>query len=154
MSNDLLDHAATTSVHPEVLKTMYEYEQDNLGNPSSTHAFGRKAKLFLSQSRRFLAESIQEAETYIIFTSGVTETNNLLIIGTAFENEHNVNNIITTLQEDLDILSIMDFLQKKGFQVTYLPVNKEGQINPYDLKRSLTDNTTLVSIMMANNETG
>lgn len=149
-----LDHAATTSVHPEVLKTMYEYEQDNLGNPSSTHAFGRKAKLFLNQSRRFLAESIQAAETDIIFTSGGTEANNLAIIGTALENEHNGNHIITTLQEHHAILGVMDFLQKKGFQVTYLPVNKEGQINPYDLERSLTDNTTLVSIMMANNETG
>lgn len=149
-----LDHAATTSVHPEVLKMMYDYEKDHLGNPSSTHAFGRKAKLFLNESRRSLANSIHAAEKEIIFTSGGTEANNLAIIGTALENEHNGNHIITTLQEHHAILGVMDFLQKKGFQVTYLPVNKDGQINVYDLERSLTNNTTLVSIMMANNETG
>lgn len=149
-----LDHAATTPVHPEVLKVMYDYEKENLGNPSSTHGFGREAKLILNKSRRYIANSIQAAEQEIIFTSGGTEANNLAIIGTALENEHNGNHIITTLQEHHAILGVMEYLQKKGFQVTYLPVNKNGQINVYDLERSLTDNTTLVSIMMANNETG
>src|SRR5699024_11591201 len=99
-------------------------------------------KLFLNQSRRFLAESIQAAETDIIFTSGGTEANNLAIIGTALDNEHNGNHIITTLQEHHAILGVMDFLQKKGFQVTYLPVNKEGTIKQYEYVLSLKNNTT------------
>lgn len=149
-----LDHAATTPMHPEVLQVMYNYEKDNLGNPSSTHTYGRKAKSILNEARRYLANSIYAKEEEIIFTSGGTEANNLAIIGTALENEHKGNHIITTLQEHHAILGVMEYLQKKGFQVTYLPVNKEGQINVYDLERALTDNTTLVSIMMANNETG
>lgn len=149
-----LDHAATTPVHEEVLQTMYEFEKQHFGNPSSIHQFGRTSKYYLSKARRYLAETIHAEDNEIIFTSGGTEANNLAVIGTALENEYNGNHIITSTQEHHAVINIMDFLQKKGFHVTYLPVNRDGQISVDDLKRSLTDNTILVSIMMANNETG
>lgn len=149
-----LDHAATTPVHDEVLKAMYGFEKDYFGNPSSTHGLGRTSRYHLDQARRYLAESIHAEENEIIFTSGGTEANNLAVIGAALENEYNGNHIITSAQEHHAIISIMEFLQKKGFHVTYLPVNRDGQINVDDVRRSLTDNTILVSIMMANNETG
>lgn len=149
-----LDHAATTPVHKEVLQAMYDFEKQHFGNPSSTHGLGRTSKYHLNQARRFLADSIHAEEEEIIFTSGGTEANNLAVIGAALENEYNGNHIITSAQEHHAIISIMQFLQKKGFHVTYLPVDQDGQISVADLKRSLTDNTVLVSIMMANNETG
>jgi len=149
-----LDHAATTPVHEDVLKTMYNFENEYFGNPSSTHALGRESKKYLNEARRYLADSIHANENEIIFTSGGTEANNLAVIGAALENEYNGNHIITTQQEHHAIISIMEYLQKRGFHVTYLPVNREGQISVYDLERSLTDHTILVSIMMANNETG
>jgi len=149
-----LDHAATTPVHEDVLKAMYQFEKEHFGNPSSTHGLGRKSKYFLNEARRYLANSIHAKENEIIFTSGGTEANNLAVIGAALENEHSGNHIITSQQEHHAIISIMEYLQKKGFHVTYLPVNKDGQINVYDLERSLTSNTILVSVMMANNETG
>ena len=149
-----LDHAATTPVHPDVLGRMYEVEKEVFGNPSSIHAFGRKAKYYLDESRRFLADSINAIDKEIIFTSGGTEANNLAVIGTALENEYNGNHIITTAQEHHAIIHIMQYLQKLGFHVTYLPVNERGQISVTDVERSLTDQTILVSVMTANNETG
>src|SRR5690625_2331094 len=149
-----LDHAATTPVHEDVLHKMYRFEKEHFGNPSSTHAFGRESKKQLNEARRFLANSIHAKESEIIFTSGGTEANNLAVIGAAIENENNGNHIITTQQEHHAIISIMQYLQKRGFHVTYLPVNRDGQIEVYDLERSLTDHTILVSIMMSNNETG
>lgn len=149
-----LDHAATTPIHEEVLAKMHELEREVFGNPSSIHGYGRKAKYHLEEARRFLAESIHASEREIIFTSGGTEANNLAIIGTALENEYNGNHIITSAQEHHAIIHTMEFLQKKGFHVTYLPVNRSGQVNVADLERVLTDQTILVSIMTANNETG
>lgn len=149
-----LDHAATTPVHEEVLEAMYQLEKDVFGNPSSIHSFGRKAKAYLSEARKFLAESISAEEREIYFTSGGTEANNLAVIGTAFANEHKGNHIITTAQEHHAIIHIMQFLQKHGFHVTYLPVNESGRIEVSDVKRALSDQTILVSVMTANNETG
>jgi len=149
-----LDHAATTPVHEKVLKRMYELEKEVYGNPSSLHAFGRKAKFYLDESRRFLASTIHANEREIFFTSGGTEANNLAVIGTAIENEYKGNHIITSAQEHHAILHIMQYLQKLGFHVTYLPVNEKGRINVADVERALTDQTILVSVMTANNETG
>ncbi len=149
-----LDHAATTPVHPEVLEQMYQLEKDLYGNPSSIHAAGRESKFYLDDARSYLASTINANEQEIFFTSGGTEANNLAIIGTVMANEHKGNHIITSAQEHHAILHIMEFLQSKGFHVTYLPVNEDGQINPNDLTRTLTNQTILVSIMTANNETG
>lgn len=149
-----LDHAATAPVLKDVLEKMYQVEREQFGNPSSIHGFGRQAKAYLNEARKFLAKSIQAKENELIFTSGGTEANNLAIIGAAIENEYMGNHIITSSQEHHAILHIMEYLQKRGFHVTYLPVNRDGQVNPEDVKRTLTDNTILVSVMYANNETG
>lgn len=149
-----LDHAATTPLHEDVLDKMYQLEKEIIGNPSSIHSFGRKAKAYLNKSRKFLAQSINADEEEIIFTSGGTEANNLAIVGTALENEYNGNHIITSAQEHHAILDIMKYLQKLGFHVTYLPVNKDGIVQAQDVERALTNQTILVSVMSANNETG
>lgn len=149
-----LDHAATTPVHQEVLDEMYPLFTENFGNPSSLHQYGRKARHLMDSARSYLATTINAFEHEIIMTSGGTESNNLAVSGTAIANEHKGNHIITTSQEHHAILHIMEFLISRGFHVTYLPVDESGLIDIEDLKRSLTNQTILVSIMTANNETG
>lgn len=149
-----LDHAATTPVHEQVLEKMYEVEKEFFGNPSSVHGFGRSSKHKLDEARRYFAESINANEREIIFTSGGTEANNLAVIGAAIENEYNGNHIITSAQEHHAIMNIMKYLQRRGFHVTYLPVNRDGQVDVADLEKVISDQTILVSVMMANNETG
>ena len=154
MESIYLDHAATTPVHEKVLEEMYRLEKEIFGNPSSIHSFGRKARSYLNEARKFLAESISAEEREIYFTSGGTEANNLAVMGAAFANEHKGNHIITTAQEHHAIIHIMQFLQKHGFHVTYLPVNESGRVDVSSIRRALTDQTILVSVMTANNETG
>jgi len=149
-----LDHAATTPVHEVALKKMYEVEREYFGNPSSVHGFGRNSKHILDEARRYFAQSIKADEREIIFTSGGTEANNLAVIGAAIENEYNGNHIITSAQEHHAIMNIMKYLQRRGFHVTFLPVNRSGQVDVADLEKVLTDQTILVSVMTANNETG
>lgn len=149
-----LDHAATTPVHKDVLEKMHHIEQEIFGNPSSIHGLGRKARAEVDQARAVLARSIGATNNEITFTSGGTEANNLAILGVAFANEHKGNHIITTMQEHQAVLKTMEFLQSKGFHITYLPVTESGKINVADLKHALSDNTILVSIMTVNNETG
>lgn len=154
MESIYLDHAATTPVHEKVLEEMYRLEKEIFGNPSSIHSFGRKARSYLNEARKFLAESISAEEREIYFTSGGTEANNLAVMGAAFANEQKGNHIITTAQEHHAIIHIMQFLQKHGFHVTYLPVNESGRVDVSSIRRALTDQTILVSVMTANNETG
>ena len=149
-----LDHAATTPVHKEVLDEMYPLFRESFGNPSSVHKYGRQARELIDSARAYLATTIQAKAHEIILTSGGTESNNLAVSGTALANEHKGNHIITTAQEHHAILHIMEFLISRGFHVTYLPVNQDGLINLGDLEKSLTDQTILVSVMTANNETG
>lgn len=149
-----LDHAATTPVHDDVLHKMYEVEKEVFGNPSSIHAFGREAKRYLDDARRYIASSIGAREHELIFTSGGTEANNLAIIGTALANEHRGNHIITSAQEHHAVLNTMRYLQKLGFHITYVPVDERGKVRVDDIARSLMEQTILVSIMAANNETG
>ncbi len=149
-----LDHAATTPVHQEVLDEMYPLFIEDFGNPSSLHEYGRSARQLMDSARSYLAGTINAKEHEVVMTSGGTESNNLAVSGTALENEYKGNHIITTSQEHHAILHIMEFLISRGFHVTFLPVNESGLINIDDLKRSLTNQTILVSIMTANNETG
>ena len=149
-----LDHAATTPLAKEVLEAMIPVYENVFGNPSSVHSFGRKARQMLDQSRRVIAESIGANEKEIIFTSGGTEADNLAIIGTALANQDKGNHIITTAQEHHAVLHSAEYLEKMGFDVTYLPVHEDGKIHTSDLKSALTDDTILVSIMYVNNETG
>lgn len=149
-----LDHASTTPIDKRVIEAMMNVNDIVFGNPSSIHQYGRKARKYIDESRRFIANQLQVKESELIFTSGGTEANNLAIIGTAKANKDKGNHIITTKQEHHAVLRTVEQLEEEGFQVTYLPVNSKGKININDLKSSLTDNTILVSVMAVNNETG
>lgn len=149
-----LDHAATTPMAEEVVEAMIPVYSEVFGNPSSVHSFGRKARQLMDNARRTIAESIHANEKNIIFTSGATEANNLALIGTAKANCHKGRHIITTKQEHHAVLHATEYLEKEGFDVTYLPVYSDGKISVNDLKDALSDDTILVSIMYVNNETG
>ncbi len=149
-----LDHAATTPVNETVLEEMHDLAKKVIGNPSSIHAYGREARAYLNKARSYLANTIGAKDSEILFTSGGTEANNLAVIGTALENEHKGNHIITTAQEHHAILHVMEYLQSLGFHVTYLRVDEEGRVDVRELARVLTDQTILVTVMTANNETG
>ncbi|WP_085991818.1 cysteine desulfurase family protein [Oceanobacillus senegalensis] len=149
-----LDHAATTPIEKEVLEAMYPIYEQTFGNPSSVHSFGRKARRVLDEARRVMAKSINANEKEITFTSGGTEADNLALIGTALANKERGKHIITTVMEHHATLHTAEYLEKQGFDVTYLPVYEDGMIRVDDLKQALRDDTILVSIMYVNNETG
>ncbi|SHF66637.1 cysteine desulfurase family protein [Ornithinibacillus halophilus] len=154
MDHIYMDHAATTPMDKRVIETMVPIYEEVFGNPSSVHSFGRKARRYLDEARRTLARSIHADEKEIIFTSGGTEADNLALVGTVQANRHRGNHIITTEQEHHAVLHTVEYLEKEGFEVTYLPVGENGQIRVEDVKNALTDQTILVSIMFVNNETG
>lgn len=154
MEQIYLDHAATTPIHQDVLDTMYKVEKEVFGNPSSVHSFGRKARHLLDEARLVMARSIQAKEREIVFTSGGTEADNLALIGAALGNRDKGNHIITTVQEHHAVLHTTEKLEAEGFSVTYLPVDQDGLVSTEDVRRALTDETILVSIMFVNNETG
>lgn len=149
-----LDHAATTPMDQEVINTMIPIYQETFGNPSSVHSFGRSARRLLDETRRVMANSIHANEKEIIFTSGGTEADNLALIGVAFANQEKGKHIITTNQEHHATLHAAEYLEKTGFDVTYLPVYEDGKIRIEDVKNALREDTILVSIMYVNNETG
>jgi cysteine desulfurase len=149
-----LDHNATTPVHPEVFEAMLPYYKDKFGNASSIHSFGREAKVALEESREKVAKFINTSPQEIYFTSGGTESDNLAIKGTAFANRKKGKHIITSKIEHHAVLESCKFLEKEGFEITYLPVDKYGFVDPDDLKKALRKDTILVSIMHVNNEVG
>ncbi len=154
MKEIYLDHAATTPMAEEVTKKMTVVFNEIYGNPSSVHSHGRKARKLLDEARNTIASSINANEKEIFFTSGGTEADNMAVIGTALANREKGNHIITSAQEHHAVLHATEQLERLGFEVTYLPVNQNGRIAPEDLKKALRDDTILVSIMFANNETG
>ncbi|MBT2215112.1 aminotransferase class V-fold PLP-dependent enzyme [Virgibacillus dakarensis] len=154
MEHIYLDHAATTPVAKSVMEAMYPIYEEVFGNPSSVHSFGRKARHYLDEARHVLAKSIGANEKEIVLTSGGTEADNLAIIGTAMANQDKGNHIITTAQEHHATLHTAEYLEGKGFRVTYLPVYQDGKIAINDFKNALTDDTILVTMMTVNNETG
>ncbi|EGO62003.1 cysteine desulfurase NifS [Acetonema longum] len=154
MKRIYFDHSATTPVHPEVAAVLVNYMTDLFGNPSSVHSFGREARKAMDQARRQVAALIGAESEEIFFTSGGTEADNLAIKGVALANKKKGNHIITTLIEHHAILHTCEYLEKNGFQVTYLPVDEYGMISLEALERSITDQTILISIMYANNEVG
>ncbi len=149
-----LDHAATTPVHPEVTKAMLPVLQEVFGNPSSVHHFGRKARQIIDEARRIIAGSIHANEKEIVFTSGGTEADNLAVVGTAMANRDRGMHVITTQIEHHATLHAAEYLEKQGFEITYLPVGSEGKVSVEELESALRDDTVLVSIMAVNNETG
>jgi len=148
-----LDNGATTQVDEQVVKAMLPYFTEEYGNASSTHTLGIKAKEALEKSRKIIAASIGAKPDEIIFTSGGTESNNLAIKGIAFANEKG-NHIITTKIEHKCILNSCKWLEKYGFNTTYLDVDKEGFVNPEELEKAITNKTILVSIIHGQNEIG
>ena len=154
MKKYYVDHAATTPVHPEVVKEMLDVLTENFGNPSSIHSYGRDARKVIDEARQVLANSIQAEFHEVVFTSGGTEADNLALIGTALANKDRGTHIITTQIEHHAVLNTCQFLEKNGFDVTYLPVDENGRVSLEDVKQALRDKTILVSIMYANNEVG
>ncbi|MGG4265701.1 cysteine desulfurase family protein [Peribacillus simplex] len=154
MDRIYLDHAATSPMHPNVIDRMMKVMSHDFGNPSSIHAFGREARHVLDEARSSIAKSIGAGRNEIIFTSGGTEADNTAIIGVANAYEEKGKHIITTEIEHHAVLHTCQFLEKSGFEITYLPVNEAGLISVADLKAALREDTILVSVMFGNNEVG
>jgi cysteine desulfurase len=146
-----LDNAASTAVHPEVVKAMLPYFDVQYGNPSSIHQFGRKAKNAIQKARKQVAALIGAEPDEILFTSGGTESNNTILYGIT---SGRTNHIITSTIEHEAILEPCKHLEKNGVKVTYLPVDKYGMVKDIHIARSIIDRNSLVSIMFANNEVG
>ncbi|WP_418792281.1 cysteine desulfurase NifS [Phosphitispora sp. TUW77] len=154
MNKIYLDHSATTRTDEDVASAMLEYMTDNFGNPSSIHSFGRSARKPVEEAREKIAQAIGAEPNEIIFTSGGTEADNLAVRGVAYANKKRGNHIITSSIEHHAVLDSCKALEREGFQVTYLPVDEYGMVNPDDVRNALTDQTILVSVMHANNEVG
>ncbi|MCX6764739.1 MAG: cysteine desulfurase family protein [Candidatus Nealsonbacteria bacterium] len=151
-----LDYAATTPIDPKVLKEMMPYLKKDFGNPSSIHSFGLKGQEAIDNARAEVAKFLNCLESEIIFTGSATEANNLAIFGTvkALKSKVETPHIITTKIEHPAVLEPFRFLEKRGVEVTYLPVSKEGIVNFFEIEKSIKKNTILVSIIYANNEIG
>ena len=149
-----LDNSATTMVRPEVAKLMYEIMTKDYGNPSSMHIKGVQAERYLREAKEIFAGILKVSEKEIFFTSGGTEGDNMAIIGAALAGKRRGKHIITTVIEHPAVLESCAFLEKNGFEVTYLPVNAAGQVEPDTLKAALRNDTILVSVMYVNNEIG
>ena len=155
MSNPIyLDYNATTPVDPEVAAVMLPYLQEHFGNPSSSHPYGRRTKAALETARGQVAALLQCWPEEIVFTSGGSESNNYAIKGAAFANRARGNHIITSAVEHPAVTEVCRYLAGQGFTVTYLPVDADGRVSPEMLVAAIRPETTLVSIMHANNEVG
>jgi len=154
MKRIYLDHAATTPTHPEVVKAMLPYFADTFGNPSSIYSYGQEAKGAIEEARDKVAVLVGARSEEVVFTGGGTEADNFAIKGVAYANEPKGNHIITSSIEHHAVVETCKFLEKRGFRVTYLPVDGYGLVDPDDIRRSITDKTILISVMHANNEMG
>ena len=154
MKRIYLDYAATTPTHPDVVKTMLPYFTNSFGNPSSIYACGQDAKEAIEEARASVATLIGARDEEIIFTSGGTEADNTALKGVAYASEGRGQHIITSSIEHHAILETSHFLETQGFEITYLPVDEYGMVDPDDVRRAITDKTIIVSIMHANNEVG
>lgn len=149
-----LDHAATTFTDPEVLETMLPYFTENFGNPSSPYNIAHISREALEKARLQVADAINANTDEIYFTGGGTESDNWAIKGVAFANGKKGNHIITSAIEHHAVLHTCQWLEKQGFEITYLPVDKYGQVRTEDLRKTIRDDTILISVMLANNEIG
>lgn len=149
-----LDHASTTPMTPEVIETMSHALKENYGNASSIHQIGKKNRILLEQARETMATSIGASAQEIIITSGGTESDNMALIKTAEAHADSGNHLITTAIEHPAVLEPMKYLEEQGFEVTYLPVNKQGQITLAQVQEAIRPDTILISIIYANNELG
>ncbi|TGC11040.1 cysteine desulfurase NifS [Methanolobus halotolerans] len=157
MKRIYMDHSATTEVDPLVLDSMLPYFTEKFGNASSLHSFGQEAIEALSAARQQVADSIGAKANEIIFTSGGTESDNLAIRGVLAKKKNDTSrsqHIITSMIEHPAVLSTCSFLESIGYEVTYVPVDSEGVLDLDKLERSVRDDTSIISIMHANNEIG
>jgi cysteine desulfurase len=149
-----MDHAATTPVRPEVLEAMLPYFSQSFGNPSSIYSLAQDGRKAMDDARDTVAGVLGARMSTIVFTSGGTESDNAAIKGAAFAQREAGNHIVTSSIEHHAVLYSCDQLERMGFEVTYLPVDEYGTVNPDDVGRAITDRTTVVSVMLANNEIG
>ena len=149
-----LDHAATTALDPRVLEAMIPYFTTEYGNASSIYTLGRHAMQAIDRSREQVAEVLHSRPTEIAFVGCGSESDNLAIKGMAFASQKKGNHIITSSIEHHAVLHTCEYLDRFGFQTTYLPVDEYASVNPDDVGRAITDKTVLVSVMYANNEVG
>jgi cysteine desulfurase len=150
-----LDHHATTAVDPRVLDAMIPYFTERFGNASSpVHAQGREARNAVEAARARVADLIDAAPDELVFTSGATESDNLALLGTAIALESKGKHLVSVCTEHRAVLEPLEALEQRGWQLTLLPVEPDGRVAPQRVAEALTDETTLVSVMLANNEIG
>lgn len=154
MKHVYLDHAATSPIHPQVIDAMARAMEEAYGNPSSSHTFGRQSRRTLNESREVLADSINARPHEIVMTSCGTESDNMAVWGTAEKRKDLGRHIITSEIEHPAVTKALRLLEDRGYEVTYLPVNRKGRISLEDFKSALREDTILVTIMYGNNEVG
>ena len=154
MQRIYMDHAATTPTDPRVVEAMMPYFTEFFGNPSSIHGFGRAARKALEDARAVIAQELGAEPAGVIITSGGSEADNLAIKGVAAALREKGRHIITSSVEHHAVLDSCKYLEKQGFDVTYLPVDANGRVQVEDVQNALRDETILVTIMHANNEVG
>lgn len=148
------DNAATTRVAPEVQEIVKKVMDLDYGNPSSRHRKGAEAGQYIKEAQEIIAGMLKAEPREIIFTSGGTESNNMALIGAAFANRRRGNHIISTRIEHASVYNPLLFLEEQGFRITFLNVDRQGHVDPEELKQAICPETILVSVMMVNNEIG
>ena len=149
-----LDNSATTRCSKAAADMVYKLLTEDYGNPSSLHMKGVEAENYINDAKKKIAKTLRVQDKEILFTSGGTESNNTAIIGAAMANKRAGRHIITSSVEHASVLSVMQFLEEQGFEITYLPVNHDGVISVEELKNAVREDTILVSLMHVNNEIG
>ena len=154
MKKCYFDHAATNPLHPDVFEAMVPYLKDEFGNPLSIYELGTRAKDAIEKSRERVASLINAKPREIVFTSSGAEANNFAVRGIALARQNEGNHIIVSRAEHHSILNSARFLEKNGFVVTYLPIDKYGIVDPERIKKSITKETTLISVIHGSSEVG
>jgi len=154
MKRIYLDHNSTTPLHPEVLEAMLPYYKEAFGNPSTIYFFGQETRKATDEAREKVANLIGASPEEIIFTSGGTEADNLALKGVAAALERKGKHIVTSSIEHHAVLSTLKYLEKRGYKVSFLPVDEHGWLDPREVEEAITSQTVLISVMHANNEVG
>jgi len=148
------DNAATTKVMPEVCSVMMSVMTEDYGNPSSKHTKGMDAEQYIEDARNIIANTLKCESKNIIFTSGGTEANNQALIGAAYAARRSGKHIVTTAYEHASVAEPLIFLENEGYEITYVPVTPDGHVEPAVIAEAVREDTTIVSVMLVNNEIG